>query len=447
MPRNFNFRICSFKGVKHFLDPRCKITVEHFYLKRNQYLWDAIELLYKQNIEIDTTMILNQLMKQDRFEKFGGETHLGYIMSRATTTNPDYLIAELENNRILRGIGKISRTAGIEIQEPDANPKEILDKTESAIMAISTGGSKFEPTRVGKELGRVFEQIQAYANSGGITGVQTGFTRLDELTTGFHPGELIIVGARPGMGKTALALAIANGAAVQTKRPAVPTAFFSLEMPKDQLIQRMLASSAELNLQKIRGGYAGQSDYAKLSEAATLLHKAPLWIDDMPGSTPLDIRAKARRIKHQNGDLGLIIIDYLQLMKANEKTSNRNDEIGSISRTLKEIAKELEVPVIALAQLSRATEQRTTKRPQLSDLRESGSIEQDADIVLFVHRESYYMEKNDSRYIEQQHIGEIIIGKQRNGPLDDIPVHWQGEITKFSNWIGVTDQFGEPDRF
>jgi replicative DNA helicase len=268
-----------------------------------------------------------------------------------------------------------------------------------------------------------------YESEERITGVSTGFYDLDELTAGFQRGELIIVAGRPSMGKTAFALNVAQHAALHADRP-VPVVIFSLEMGKELLATRMLCSEARINASRVRTGHLQPEDFPRLIQAANRLSQGSIFIDDSPSISALQIRAKARRLKAEKG-LGMVVVDYLQLMQGSSRSENRQQEISEISRSLKALARELDVPVVALSQLSRMTEQRSQKdrRPILSDLRESGAIEQDADVVIFVHREEYYDKNNP----DLKGKAEIIIGKQRNGPIDTVPLAFLGEFTRFEN--------------
>lgn len=409
------------------------VKEEYFYSKKNRAIFNAMQKLYNSESTIDFVLLCEKLRDNNVFEKIGGETYLSQLVSTvSTSSNISHYVKILEGKMKLRRLIRETSVISDMAHESDADANTLIDSAEGRIFQISESINNTNAVPMKNLMAGVFQRIESMANTGGITGVQSGFTELDKCTTGFHPGELIIVAARPGMGKTAFCLSLAANASLRTKNPR-PIALFSLEMPKEQLVQRMLCSEAEVDMHKMRGGYLGSEDLTRLSQAGGLLHQTGIYIDDTPGITPMEVRAKCRRIKSQEGDLGLVIIDYLQLMKASEKTNSRQEEVGSISRTLKEISKDLKVPVIALAQLSRATEQGGSTRPMLSHLRESGSIEQDADIVLFVHRESYYMNKDDEGYDEACGVGEIIVGKQRNGPLEDIPVSWQGQYTRFMN--------------
>lgn len=407
------------------------VTCEYFYSRQNRSVFSCIKDLYSRDKTVDLVVLSEQMRVKSVFDSVGGETYLSKLVtSVSTSSSVGHYIEILRDKMRLRRLIKETSLVCEKAYLPDAVASDLIDSAESSIFSIAEDMNNTNAVPMSDLMGDVFRRIETMSDSGGITGIQSGFRDLDKCTTGFHPGELIIVAARPGMGKTAFCLSLAANSALRSNCPR-PIALFSLEMPKEQLVQRMLCSEAEVDMHKMRGGYLGSEDLVRLSQAGGLLHQSPIWIDDTPAISPMEVRAKCRRIKSQVGDLGLVIIDYLQLMRASERTNSRQEEVGSISRTLKEISKELNVPVIALAQLSRATEQGGSTRPQLSHLRESGSIEQDADIVLFVHRESYYMHKDDEGYEEACRVGEIIVGKQRNGPLEDIPISWQGQYTRF----------------
>ena len=410
-----------------------RVTSDYFYSHQNSIIFEAIVSLYKSGKHVDLAILANRLRTIEKLVQIGGETYLCDLVTVvSTSSNVESYIEILRDKMKLRLLQDEANSIITSVQKPEIVAKDLLNTVEHRIFTINEGEKNNSPKPISSLMAPTFKMIEKMAKSGGITGVQTGFTRLDQCTTGFHPGELVIVAARPGMGKTAFCLSVTANAAIRVS-DARPIALFSLEMPKEQLVQRMLCSEARVDLHKMRGGYLGKKDMESLSVSAGNLHKTSIYIDDTPAITPIEVRAKCRKIKQHEGDLGMIIIDYLQLMRSSEKTNSRQEEVGSISRTLKEISKELKTPIIALAQLSRATEQGGSTRPQLSHLRESGSIEQDADIVLFVHRESYYMTKDDIDFERASMIGEIIIGKQRNGALEDIPVAWTGKYTRFDN--------------
>ena len=362
-------------------------------------------------------------------EAIGAEPYIGELVNNvATAANVKHYVKILKDKAMLRTLISTAGRISTSCFDPDANAKQVVDKAEAEIFTIADANIKNHPERLDVLMGKAFEEIQKIHREGGITsGVPSGFHALDEMTTGFHPGELIIVAARPGMGKTSFALSMALNAAARAKRK-VATAVFSLEMPKAQLIQRMLCSEARIDMHRLRSGKLGKRELNALAIGAGPLYEAPMYFDDTPGMNVMELRAKCRRIKAKDG-LGLVMIDYLQLMNGVEKSENRQNEVAQISRSLKEIAKELEIPIIALSQLSRSVEQRTgDKKPQLSDLRESGSIEQDADCVLFIYRDWMY-----NKETTEQNVAEIIIGKQRNGPTGSVKLAFIKEFAAFEN--------------
>ena len=308
------------------------------------------------------------------------------------------------------------------------NPtNEIVEKAEKGIFDIIQNRRTEEFSSVREITVTAFERIEEiYRNRGKVTGIATGFLDFDAKTAGLQKSDLILLAARPSMGKTAFALNIVQNVAI---RENIPTAVFSLEMSKEQLVNRMLCSEAMLDAQKLRTGEMEEKDWTALIEAMGPLSQAPIYIDDTPGISPMDIRSKCRRLKLEKG-LGLIVIDYLQLMSGNGRNDSRQQEISEISRSLKAIAREMDAPVIALSQLSRACEQRADHKPMLSDLRESGAIEQDADIVAFLYRDEYYFPES-----EKKNQAELIIAKQRNGPTGTINLTWLGQCTKFGNYL------------
>ena len=302
---------------------------------------------------------------------------------------------------------------------------EILDKAEKGIFNVMQNRSTDSFTPIMDVAYSTFTKIEEVYNSNEkITGIPTGFVDFDSKTAGLQKSDFILIAARPSMGKTAFALNIAQNAAVKQK---VPVAIFSLEMSKEQLVNRMLCAEAFVDAQKVRTGELDTNDWNKLVEAMGVLSEAPIYIDDTPGISAMDVRAKCRRLKLEKG-LGLVVIDYLQLMSGNGRNDSRQQEISEISRSLKAVAREIDAPVIALSQLSRACEQRADHRPMLSDLRESGAIEQDADVVTFLYRDEYYFPES-----EKKNMAELIIAKQRNGPTGTVNLTWLGQYTKFAN--------------
>jgi replicative DNA helicase len=350
-------------------------------------------------------------------------------MSVVTTANLEYYAKTVHDKAVLRSLIKAGeQIVSISYEEQDAD--QALDTAERLVFELAQRRNMQHLIHIKDIVNVSFSKIEErYENRDTLSGIETGFYDLDALTSGFQPSDLIIIAARPSMGKTALVLNLAQHAAVECGKP---VAIFSLEMSKEQLVQRMLTSEAKIDAQRFRTGMLQSNDWTQLATAMGRLSEAPVYIDDSAVVRALDIRAKCRRLKADMKDLGLIIIDYIQLMQGNRNTDNRTQEISEISRSLKTLARELNVPVLALSQLSRAVEQRQNKRPMLSDLRESGSIEQDADIVMFIYRDEYYNPES-----EQRGEAEIIIAKQRNGPTGTVDLLYQSSITRFLNKVNT----------
>ena len=335
----------------------------------------------------------------------------------------------MRDKAVLRQLIEVGTTIVNDGFQPDGrDSSEILAQAEQEVFAIAEAGARgrtdFVP--MNKALSEAFDVLQTrYANGGAVTGLPTGYTEFDEMTAGLQPTDLIILAARPAMGKTTLALNIAEHAAIRTKKA---VAVFSMEMSASQLALRLISSNGRVNAQRLRNGQLEDEDWSRVTGAIRMLREAKIFIDDTPGLSPEVLRAKARRLKREH-DLGLVVIDYLQLMSVPGNTENRATEISEISRSLKHLAKELNVPVIALSQLNRSLETRADKRPVMADLRESGAIEQDADIILFIYRDDYYNKENSP----DKGLAEVIIGKQRNGPTGSVKLKFFGEYTRFDN--------------
>lgn len=403
-----------------------RLQGDDFYRPDHKMIFDAASELYFSGAPIDIITIKNKLEEKKVFEQIGGISTLADIAAAVgSSVNIKHYIKIVEEKSILR---KLIRASG-EISQSAYNGSEdvnvILDAAEKGIFDIMQNRHGEEFSHVRDVTVSAFEKIeQIFQSKEKITGVPTGFLDFDARTAGLQRSDLILLAARPSMGKTAFALNIAQNAAI---RHEVPTAIFSLEMSKEQLVNRMLCSEAMLDAQKLRTGTLEDDDWAKLVQAMGPLSEAPIYIDDTPGVSPMEIRAKCRRLKMEKG-LGLILIDYLQLMTGNGRNDSRQQEISEISRALKAVAREMDCPVIALSQLSRACEQRADHRPMLSDLRESGAIEQDADVVAFLYRDEYYFPET-----EKKNMAELIIAKQRNGPTGVVELTWMGQFTKFGN--------------
>jgi len=399
-----------------------------FYRDAHRIIFDAMLELFNKNEAVDLITITEQLRKNEQLDKVGG---IAYVTSLAnsvpTAANIEYHAKIVKEKGQLRHlINSATAIAGMGYEDNE-NVIDVMDKAEKMILEVAAkrGGGDFTPIK--NILLDTFSKIEVlYASKGGITGTPTGFKDLDKLTSGLQPSDLILVAARPSMGKTAFTLNLATHIAVREKKA---VAFFSLEMSKEQLVQRMLCSEGAIDSQRLRIGELDDKDWGKLISAADRLSTAPIFIDDTAGITVMELRSKARRLKTEY-DLKLIVIDYLQLMQGSSSKGgdNRQQEISEISRSLKALARELNVPVIALSQLSRSVESRQVKKPMLSDLRESGSLEQDADIVMFLYREDYYDPDT-----ENKNITDVIIAKHRNGPVDTIQLFFHKQFTKFAD--------------
>jgi len=402
------------------------LRAEDFYKEAHRIIFEAVTELAEKGEPVDLITVAELLRQKNKLESAGGVTYLTSLAnSVATAANVEYHARIVAEKSVMRMLINSSAQIAAMCFENAQDVDDLLDEAERMIFAISQRKVRQSFASIRDVLISTFKRIdELRGEKGGITGVPSGFRDLDLLTAGFQPSDLIIIAARPSMGKTTFCLNIAQHAAIAKR---IPVAFFSLEMSKEQLVTRMLCAEAQVNAHRVRTGYMQDEDWRKLAQAAGPLAAAPIFIDDTPGISVMEMRAKARRLKAEHG-LGLIIIDYLQLMTGRSRSENRQQEISDISRSLKALARELEVPVIALSQLSRAVEQRTSKRPMLSDLRESGALEQDADVVAFIYRDDYYNEDSD-----EKNIAEIIVAKQRNGPVDTVKLYFHKEFTKFSN--------------
>ncbi|MEK6689277.1 MAG: replicative DNA helicase [Gemmatimonadota bacterium] len=401
-----------------------------FYREGHRRVFRAMAALLERRVVIDYVTLRDELARRGELDDAGGVEYLAELVDVApTAANLDFHAGIVRDKAILRRL--IDTATGIitEAYAGRSSANELLDTAESRVFHISQERRDAGFTRIKEMLWPTMERIETLHRSGKkITGVPSGFVELDELTSGFQKSELIIVAARPSMGKTAFCLNIATHAALEN----MGVAIFSLEMSKDALVQRMLCAEARVDSQLVRRGMLRDHDFTKLARAAGILQGCPIWIDDTPAQTLLEVRSKARRLKAES-ELGMIVVDYLQLMRSPEYSENRVQEISDISRSLKALARELEVPVVALSQLSRASEQRGGERkPILSDLRDSGAIEQDADVVIFIHRPEMY-QKEDSEGRSLEGVAEILIAKHRNGPTGNLDLHFEKSITRFDN--------------
>ena len=413
---------------------------ESFYKPAHKYVYQAMLQLMSNNERIDLVSVSDVLSCNSQLETVGGRAFINDLSYKTiTTSNVEYYARIIQEKAIKRAL----INAGSEIVSfgYDLNPiDESLEGAEKLIFDIASRKSTSDLSHVKDLVLDTYQNIEyRYEHKDELLGTRTDFYELDTMTNGLQKSDLIILAARPSMGKTAFALNIAQNVAIKEK---VPVAIFSLEMSKQQLMQRMLCSHAEVDTQRLKTGNMQSKDWDKLASAMNDFAEAPIFIDDTSGCTLTDIRAKCRRLKMEQKDLGLIVIDYLQLMESSGR-EDRMQQISAISRGLKTLARELDVPVIALSQLSRAVESRTDKRPMLSDLRESGAIEQDADIVMFIYRDEYYKKGEEDEEVTKAAAkgeSEIIIAKHRNGPVGTVKLLFQGNITKFKNPI-KTDAF------
>ena len=410
-----------------------KITADDFYRKEHRLIFTAIGALVEASSPADVVTVSEWLEKNNELQNTGG---LAYLASLANNTPSAANIGAYANivreRAILRNLIHTATRISTGAYSPEGrSAADILDFAERSIFEISEQGAHrrggFAPIK--SLLTKAVDRIDTlFRSDSAITGVSTGFKDLDDMTSGLQPGDLVIVAGRPSMGKTSLAMNIAENTAVGSK---LPVAIFSMEMPGEQLAMRMMASLGRINAHKVRTGKLEDDDWPRLTHAIGMLAEAPMFIDDTPALTPLELRTRARRLKREHG-LGLIVVDYLQLMQAPESSENRATEISGITRSLKGLAKELGVPVVALSQLNRSLEQRPNKRPVMSDLRESGAIEQDADVIFFIYRDEVYNEDS-----QDKGTAEIIIGKQRNGPTGKVKLTFLGEYTRFENYINT----------
>ncbi|MCQ8212600.1 replicative DNA helicase [Cetobacterium somerae] len=404
------------------------ITSSDFYKMAHKLIFEVMQEIYGTGESIDPIIVMDRLKRKDKFEDIGGEAIFYEIIEEVPTAANILTYARIiKEKATLRKLGDIGTKIVEMTYEGYEDVDTILDKAEGMIFKVAESKESKDIVSLKEVVTNEFERLeQLLQNKGVTTGISSGFKHFDEMTSGFHPSDLVILAARPSMGKTAFALNLALNAAMKADKGVL---VFSLEMSSSQLLQRLLAIEAGIGLQKIRNGFLGEDDWGKLGIASGKLANAEINIADVPNVNVLEIRSIARRLKAA-GKLDMILIDYLQLIKGTSgKSDNRQQEISDISRSLKGIARELDIPIIALSQLSRAPEQRADRRPMLSDLRESGAIEQDADMVVFLYRDDYYNDES-----EQKGITEVIIGKQRNGPVGTVNLKFFHEITKFGDY-------------
>ncbi|MEE2876402.1 MAG: replicative DNA helicase [Candidatus Neomarinimicrobiota bacterium] len=408
---------------------------EHFYKEAHRRIFDAMHDLFNQGEPVDAVSIINELKKRKQLDASGGAYFItGLSDSVPTTANIDHYAKIVLEKSSLRGLIDLASDLSNDAFEDQEGLEDILDKAEQRIFAISQGRLKGKFQQLNPVLQETFERLdKIHQRPGSVTGVPTGLTDLDEITSGFQEGELIIVAGRPSMGKTALALTLARNAAIEHK---IPIGIFSLEMSNSQLAMRLLTSEARVDSHLVRTGKLPKEQWKNLSLSVGTLAEAPIFLDDTPAMGITELRAKSRRLKAEK-DVQLIMVDYLQMMHGTAGSESRQQEISQISRSLKALAKEISVPVVALSQLSRAPEARSDHRPQLSDLRESGAIEQDADVVMFLYRKYVY-----SRDEEDRRKAEIIVSKQRNGPTGTVQLIFVDSYAKFES-ATIFDQIVE----
>jgi len=404
------------------------ISPEDFYRSAHQKIFSGIVELFSKNEPVDLVTLTNALKERGHLEEIGGATYLATLVDTVPlAVNAKHYAKIVHDKASLRSLIEKANKIAKECFEDRGNVDEIIDFAESSIFEISKDKHRQSFFLISEIIDSNIETLEErQGNKTLVTGVPTGFTRLDNLTSGLQKSELIILASRPSMGKTALALNIARNAAVDAN---VPVAIFSLEMSKEQLSMRLLCSEARIDSSRLRGGFFSMEDWRKLTDAAGVLSDTSIFIDDTPDISAMEIRAKARRLKMEK-DIGLVIIDYLQLMKGRMSAERRDLEISEISRSLKVLAKELDVPVMALSQLNRMLEQRNDKRPRLSDLRESGALEQDADVVAFIYRDEIYNSDDNN---PKKGMADILIRKNRNGPIGEATLTFLDSYTRFEN--------------
>ncbi len=401
------------------------LRADDFYREAHRIVYNAIEELFSNHEAVDLVTLTEQLRKTNNLDKVGGISFVTALANSVpTAANVVYHAKIVKEKAELRRLIDAATEIATKAYADEDDVDDIMDDAEKKILAIAANQMRGTFVPISEIIISAIDRVeQLYENQGGLTGISTGFSDLDQLTSGLQPSDLVLVAARPSMGKTAFTLNIATYAALHDSS----VAFFSLEMSKEQLVQRMICSEGGIDSQRLRTGDLLDEEWTQLIATADRLSTAKIYIDDTPGITVMELRSKARRLKAEHG-LDLVIIDYLQLMQGRSARSgdNRQQEISEISRSLKALARELGVPVVALSQLSRSVESRQVKKPMLSDLRESGSLEQDADIVMFLYREDYYNQET-----ENKNITEVIIAKHRNGPIDTVRLFFHKEYTKF----------------
>ena len=406
---------------------------EHFYAERHRLIFGGMQALAEKGQPVDVLTIKDYLTQHRQLDTCGGEAYLGELVSAVpTAANVKHYGHIVRDRAVLRELlsvcSKVSRNV---YEEPDREVGKHLDQAEMDVLAVAEKFSRSRPTfsKMHELMVKTYHQLEKrYSERKSITGVPTGFTDLDEITSGLQRNDLIIIAGRPSMGKTAFAMNLARNAAMEIE-DAKAIAVFSLEMSVQQIAMRMLASEARVNMKLLRTGRFSAEDWSKLAAFSGALAESPIFVDDTPAISVLELRSKCRRLKKESGGLDLVIVDYLQLMSGRSDAERRELEISEITRSLKGLAKELDVPVVALSQLNRSLESRADKRPMMSDLRESGAIEQDADVIMFIYRDEVYFPDKEGA----KGLAEVIVSKQRNGPTGTIPLTFLHEYTRFES--------------
>jgi replicative DNA helicase len=411
----------AFHKVVDLLQP------EDFYRPSHAKIYHAICALAAQSSPIDVVTLTTKLKELQYLEEIGGASYLAELLERVpTAVHVEYHAKLVGEQAVKRRLVSLCSSIGTRGFDPAETTEDLLDYAEKEIFSLTSSRQTRGMAPVRDIVRSAFLDLESrFENQGKLTGVPSGYDDLDKLTGGFQKSDLIIVACRPSVGKTSFSLGVARHAAARAK---APVAFFSLEMAREQIVTRLLAAEAKVDSQRIRSGNLTEQDWARLTRAAGVLSEAPIFIDDTAALTVMETRGKARRLKAEIGNIGLIVVDYLQIMGTSKSAQSRENAISEISRGLKALAKELQVPVIALSQVNRNIELRQDKRPLMADLRESGAIEQDADLIIFLHRET-----NEAAQHGSASIAEFIVGKHRNGPCDTVKVAWLGQYTSFEN--------------
>lgn len=408
-----------------------KLVEKHFYRRDHQLIFRAMVKLMAENKPLDVITVSEALQQLELHDEVGGLAYLGELAKNTPSAANIGAYAEIVYERaILRELISVGTLITEAAFDPQGRASlEILDEAEKKVFDIAEQGSRGSgPEGIRGIVSRAIDNIEKrFHDNNPVTGVATGFADFDRLTSGMQPGDLVIVAGRPSMGKTLLGMNIAEHAAIRSQKSVL---VFSMEMPGESLAMRMLSSLGRIDQNKLRTGRLVEEDWTRLTSAVALLSNAKLYIDETPALTPMEMRARARRVARERDQLGLIVVDYLQLMRGSANNDNRTAEISEISRSLKQLAKELRVPIVALSQLNRSLEQRPNKRPVMSDLRESGAIEQDADLIVFIYRDEVYNEDSPDKGT-----AEIIIGKQRNGPIGTVRLTFMGQYARFENFM------------